>query len=62
MVTNYQTGFESLATRVIGLPPRFFLSCFIRAKTTHKFESSSNATHDIDASNRFGKNSQRKVH
>lgn len=38
MVTNYQT--ESLATRIIGLPPHFFLCCFIRAETTHKLGSS----------------------
>ena len=28
-VANYQTTFESLANRIVGLPPQFYLSCFI---------------------------------
>jgi len=28
-VREYQTQFESLANRIVGLPPPFYLSCFI---------------------------------
>jgi len=28
-VREYQTQFESLANRIVGLPPSFYLSCFI---------------------------------
>jgi hypothetical protein len=28
-VKDYQTSFESLANRITGLPPQFYLSCFI---------------------------------
>lgn len=28
-VKEYQTEFESLANRIVGLPPQFYLSCFV---------------------------------
>ena len=28
-VRDYQAEFDALANRVLGLPPQFFLSCFI---------------------------------
>jgi len=29
IVREYQNQFESLANRIVGLPPLFFLSCFV---------------------------------
>jgi hypothetical protein len=32
---DYQTAFETLANRIVGLPPQFYLSCFISGLRPH---------------------------